>query len=38
MKQYLSRRAEMRAEILPMAYGLMAALYQYRTAVECEAR
>jgi hypothetical protein len=37
IKDYLSRRAEMRAQILPMAYGLMAALYEYRTAASFEA-
>jgi hypothetical protein len=37
IKEHLSRLAEMRACILPMAYGLMAALYQYRTAASFEA-
>jgi hypothetical protein len=36
-EEYEARCAEMRAAILPMAYGLMAALNQYRTAAEFEA-
>jgi hypothetical protein len=37
IKEIAARHAEMRACILPMAYGLMAALYQYRTAASFEA-
>jgi hypothetical protein len=37
VERYLSGQAEMRALILPMAYGLMAALYHYRTAASFNA-
>jgi hypothetical protein len=36
-ERYEARQAEIRAQIMPMAYGLMAALYVYRTAASFEA-
>jgi hypothetical protein len=37
IENYLSRQAEMRAQILPMAYGLLTALHCYRTRESFEA-